>query len=92
MLDAMDKYFPEGVTYTRPEGGIFLWVTLPEGANTNELLLKCVEKKVAFVPGNSFMIDIEKPTNTFRLNYSTMSNENIEIGIQRIAEILKESI
>lgn len=92
MLNAMDKYFPEGVTYTRPEGGIFLWVTLPEGINTNELLLKCVEEKVAFVPGNSFMIDIEKPTNTFRLNYSTMSNENIEIGIQRIAEILKESI
>ena len=92
MLNAMDKYFPEGVTYTRPEGGIFLWVTLPEGVNTNDLLLKCVEKKVAFVPGNSFMIDIEKPTNTFRLNYSTMSNENIEIGIQRIAEILKEYI
>ena len=92
MLNAMDKYFPEGVTYTRPEGGIFLWVTLPHGVNTNDLLLKCVEKKVAFVPGNSFMIDIEKPTNTFRLNYSTMSNENIEIGIQRIAEILKEYI
>ncbi len=92
MLNAMDKYFPEGVLYTRPEGGIFLWVTLPEGVNTNDLLLKCVEKKVAFVPGNSFMIDIEKPVNTFRLNYSTMSNENIEIGIQRIAEILKESI
>ena len=92
MLNAMDKYFPEGVTYTRPEGGIFLWVTLPEGVNTNDLLLKCIEKKVAFVPGNSFMIDIEKPTNTFRLNYSTMSNENIEIGIQRIAEILKECI
>ena len=92
MLDAMDKYFPDGVTYTRPDGGIFLWVTLPEGVNTNDLLLKCVEKKVAFVPGNSFMIDIEKPVNTFRLNYSTMSNENIEIGIQRIAEILKEYI
>lgn len=92
MLNAMDRFFPEGVSYTRPDGGIFLWVTLPEGVNTNDLLLKCVEKKVAFVPGNSFMIDIEKPTNTFRLNYSTMSNENIEIGIQRIAEILKESI
>ena len=58
MLSCMDKYFPDNVKYTRPEGGIFLWCTLPEGVNTNELLLKCVEKKVAFVPGNSFMIDI----------------------------------
>ncbi len=92
MLSCMDRYFPEGVTYTRPEGGIFIWVTLPEGIDTGKLMLKAVERKVAFVPGNAFMTDIEKPSNCFRLNYSTMSDEKIEKGIQILGQLLAETI
>ena len=57
MLKTMDETFPEGVSYTRPEGGIFIWVTLPEHINTSALFPKAIERKVAFVPGNSCMVD-----------------------------------
>ena len=88
MLDAMDKYFPRHCTYTRPEGGIFLFCTMPEGTNSKELLKKALEKKVAFVPGHTFMIDMSKPTNTFRLNYSLVPEDKIETAIKSLSEIL----
>ena len=89
MLDCMDKCFPKSVTYTRPDGGIFIWVTLPEGADTLALMQEAVEKKVAFVPGNTFMTDILKPCNSFRLNYSTMPDEKIINGIEILGNLLK---
>ena len=89
MLSCMDKCFPKSVTYTRPEGGIFIWVTLPEGTDTLSLMQEAVEKKVAFVPGNTFMTDIEKPCNSFRLNYSTMPDEKIIKGIEILGDLLK---
>lgn len=89
MLSCMDKCFPKSVTYTRPEGGIFIWVTLPEGADTLALMKEAVEKKVAFVPGNTFMTDLDKPCNSFRLNYSTMPDEKIIKGIEILGELLK---
>ncbi len=92
MLSCMDRYFPEKVTYTRPEGGIFIWVTLPEGIDTGKLMQEAVARKVAFVPGNAFMTDIEKPSNCFRLNYSTMSDEKIEKGIQILGQLLAETL
>lgn len=88
MLDAMDKYFPKHCTYTRPEGGIFLFCTMPEGTDSKALLKKALEKKVAFVPGHTFMIDMSKPTNTFRLNYSLVSEDKIELAIKSLSEIL----
>ena len=88
MLDAMDKYFPAHCTYTRPEGGIFLFCYMPEGSDSKALLQKALEKKVAFVPGHTFMIDMSKPTNTFRLNYSLVPEDKIEIAIKSLAEIL----
>ncbi len=92
MLESMDKYFPEKVTYTRPEGGIFLWCTVPEGINTQDIFKDCLEKGVAFVPGSTCMVDIEAPSNCFRLNYSTMPDDKIVEGIRLIGEVLKKYV
>lgn len=92
MLECMDKYFPKSVTYTRPEGGLFIWCTAPEGTDSNKLLAKCLSEKVAFVAGNSFAVDSEKPSNCFRLNYSTMPEEKIEKGIKILGRVLAEEL
>lgn len=89
MLDAMDKYFPSSVKYTRPNGGMFLWVTLPEGVSALKLFPKALEKKVAFVPGDPFYIN-KKDVNTLRLNYTNADSKTIEEGIKRLGELLKE--
>lgn len=89
MIDAMEKYFPDTVTYTRPHGGMFLWVTLPEGVSAMSVFHKALEKKVAFVPGDPFYIDV-KGANTMRLNYTNADCETIEEGIRRLGELLKE--
>jgi 2-aminoadipate transaminase len=91
MLDCMEEYFPKNVSWTKPQGGIFIWVTLPEGADSLALMPKAVEKKVAFVPGNAFMTDLNKPHNAFRLNYSTMPEEKIREGIGILGKLLKET-
>ncbi len=90
MLSCMDEHFPKNASYTRPDGGIFIWVTLPEGVDTGALMQEAVARKVAFVPGNAFMTDIDAPSNCFRLNYSTMSDEKIEKGIKILGDLLKE--
>lgn len=87
MLSEMDKKFPKSISYTRPEGGLFIWATLPEG-DANEVVKICGEKKVAFVPGATFMTDLSKPSPSFRLNYSTMSDEKIVEGISILADVL----
>ncbi len=89
MMDAMDKYFPATVKYTRPHGGMFLWVTLPEGVSAMSLFPRALEKKVAFVPGDPFYIGMEN-TNTMRLNYTNADCETIEEGIHRLGDILRE--
>lgn len=91
MLEELEKNMPEGVKWTKPLGGLFLWVTLPEKCNSKDLLIKAVEKKVAFVPGSSFYSN-GGGQNTMRLNFSNAKPENICIGIQRLAEAIKESI
>ena len=92
MLDAMEKYFPKGVKYTRPGGGLFIWCDLGNGIDTLALSKKAIEKKVVYVPGNTFMIDMDKPCSALRLNYSTMSDERIIEGIKRLGEIFTEAI
>ena len=89
MMAAMEKYFPSTVRYTKPHGGMFLWVTLPEGVSAMSLFPKALEKKVAFVPGDPFYIGIEN-TNTMRLNYTNADCETIEEGIHRLGDLLKE--
>lgn len=87
MLTAMDKYFPPHVKYTKPEGGMFIWVTLPEGVSALEKFHEAMGKKVAFVPGDPFYTT-GKLVNTLRLNYTNATPEVIEEGIKRLAEIL----
>ncbi len=89
MLDAMDEYFPKNVTYTRPEGGMFIWATLPEGVSAAKLFPEAANRGVAYVPGDPFYVD-EKDTNTMRLNYTNASKEKIYEGIKILGDLLKE--
>ncbi len=89
MLDAMDRELPAGVRYTRPSGGLFLWVELPEEINARELLEACLEKEVAFVPGGAFFPN-GGHENTLRLNYSNMPEERIVEGIRRLAGAVRD--
>jgi 2-aminoadipate transaminase len=91
MLRAMEEHFPEGVTWTRPSGGLFLWVVLPEGTDTTELLKVAVEHKVAFVPGESFHPN-GGGKNTMRLNFSYCKPEAINEGIRRLGDVLREVV
>lgn len=87
MLEAIAKYFPSTVTCTKPEGGMFIWVTLPEGASALELFHKAMDEKIAFVPGDPFYTD-RTNVNTLRLNYTNATPEVIEEGIKRLGKIL----
>ena len=89
MLAGLSKHMPDGVTWTKPEGGMFIWVTLPEGMDAADLLSKSLEtEKVAFVPGRPFFADGSN-ANTMRLSYSCMSNELIEQGMMRLGRLLR---
>ena len=88
----MDRYFPKKAAWTRPEGGIFIWVTLHGDIDTQKLLTESVEKKVAFVPGVAFMTDTNRVTNFLRLNYSTMPDDKIEEGIKILGGLLKSKL
>ncbi|WP_332645420.1 aminotransferase-like domain-containing protein [Lysinibacillus sp. 54212] len=89
MLDAIAKYFPSNIKYTKPEGGMFIWVTLPEGSSALQLFHKAMEEKVAFVPGDPFYTS-KTNVNTFRLNYTNATPEVIEEGIKRLGKILHD--
>ena len=90
MLECLDKYVDKRVTWTRPDGGLFLWCSLPEGYDSLDFANLAARKGVAFVPGCSFMVNDSAPCPAFRLNYSTPSKENIERGIQILAEAIDE--
>lgn len=91
MLEAMEKYFPKGkVTWTEPDGGIFMWCECPQIEDISVLVDKALEKKVAIVPGSNFAVDVKKPSNMFRLNYSSAPIEKIVEGIKRLGEALTE--
>lgn len=86
MVDAIKRHFPEDITFTQPEGGMFLWMKLPNGKSSMQLFEKAIAKKVAFVPGNPFYTTQKKDYPTLRLNFSCAKNDLIEEGIKRIAE------
>ncbi|MBW4828368.1 MAG: PLP-dependent aminotransferase family protein [Clostridiaceae bacterium] len=88
MINTMKEEFPEEIKFTNPEGGLFTWVVLPEYMNARDLAVKAIEKNVAFVPGGSFFPNGGNE-NTLRLNYSSMDDEKIVIGIKRLAEAIK---
>ncbi len=93
MISCMEKYFPKSVTWTKPEGGLFILVYCPDAIDASELSLEAVTKyKVAFVPSNNFETDIDAKTSSFRLNYSTMPENKIEEGIKAIGTLLTEKL
>ena len=92
MLSEMDACFPDEVTYTRPEGGLFLWCTLPDGIDLNDFVKSALARKVAVVPGTAFNCDPDSYSNSFRMNYSTPSDEQIVRGVRILGEILKEKL
>jgi 2-aminoadipate transaminase len=91
MLEALEREMPEGVTWTRPDGGLFLWVRLPGDADTTEMLRTAVEEEgVAYVPGQAFHCD-GSGRNTMRLNFSYPSEQEIRDGITRLARMVRRA-
>ncbi len=90
MLDALDTYMPKCVSYTRPQGGLFLWCTLPNEIDASVFVKKAVDKNVFVVPGTAFNCDDTAPSQSFRLNYSMPSDEQIVTGIQILADLIRE--
>lgn len=89
MLKALEKYMPQGVTWTKPEGGLFLWVVLPENIDAEKMFITAVKNNVAYVIGSAFYPD-KSGKNTLRLNFSYASFEQIEEGIKRLGKAIKE--
>lgn len=90
MLAACEKYFDPRVTFTRPNGGLFIWAELPEGYDSFKLCKMISAKKVACVPGNAFLSDDEGISNGFRMNFSLPTVEQIDTAIQRVGEAITE--
>ena len=91
MLNAMEEFFPPEVRWTRPAGGLFLWVTTPESLNTVDLLKDAIAQKVAFVPGYSFHPN-GGGHNTMRLNFSNAKDDMIVEGIRRMSVAIKQRL
>jgi 2-aminoadipate transaminase len=91
MLERMDEKFDKRIKYTRPEGGLFIWVTLPQG-DADEFARIAIESKVAVVTGSSFCPVQGDKSKSFRLNYSTPTDEQIVTGIDRLAVIIENYI
>jgi 2-aminoadipate transaminase len=91
MLDCLKKYFPKEAKWTVPNGGMFIWINLPKGVNTNLMLQKAIAKKVAYVSGSAFFPDGGN-YNSMRLNFSFSDDKLIKKGIQRLAEVIKDEL
>ncbi len=91
MIAAIEKYFPAECKYTNPNGGMFIWVEMPDGFNTRDILKDALAEKVAFIPGGGFF-PAEENEKCFRLNFSTMHDDRIEEGIKRLGRILQAYI
>lgn len=90
-VDTMSKEFPAGVSFTRPEGGLFCWVEMPDHMNARDVLQTCLKKNVAFIPGGSFFPNGGRE-NTFRLNFSNMPEDRIVEGLKLIGSVLRDII
>lgn len=90
MLDGLTAELPDFVTFTRPQGGLFIWATLPDRFDMNAFCKGAVQRKVAVVPGNAFSSDENAVSHSFRLNYSTPTDEQIEKGVKILGAAAKE--
>ena len=88
MLTALEEHMPQGSTWTRPAGGFFVWVTMPEGVDSQAMLPRGVDHRVAFVPGPAFFADGGGARNV-RLSYCFPTSERIRLGVQRFAEVIR---
>lgn len=87
MLKEMDEHFHPSVKYTRPEGGMFIWVTFPNGVDVNAFIQDAIKQKVAVVPGVAFLCDDKAPCQSIRMNFSTPTKENIIKGVRILGEL-----
>ncbi|MDO4742670.1 MAG: PLP-dependent aminotransferase family protein [bacterium] len=86
MLDLLDKYIGGRISFTRPEGGLFIWCTLPDSVDMLDFCKALLDKKVAVVPGNAFTMKDTDKTQSFRINFSTPTNEQLELGCKILGE------
>ncbi|TLM83978.1 PLP-dependent aminotransferase family protein [Pseudarthrobacter sp. NamE2] len=91
MLTALREHMPEGTTWTTPEGGFFVWVTLPDGVDTYPLLHQAIDAGVVFIPGAAFTPS-DEPSNKLRLAFSAVPPESIAEGVRRLAPVLRKAI
>jgi 2-aminoadipate transaminase len=91
MMDALAEFFPREAEWTRPQGGMFIWVTLPDFIDTTDLLARALRDNVAFVPGAAAYLD-GRGHNSMRLNFSASNSDDIREGVRRIGEVVKEQV
>jgi 2-aminoadipate transaminase len=91
MLDALAEHFPREASWTRPQGGLFIWATLPDYIDTTDLLARALSRNVAFVPGRAAYLD-GRGGSSMRLNFSGVSEEDIREGVRRIGEVVREQL
>ncbi len=91
MLESLDEFFGPDATWTRPQGGLFLWATLPDFIDTTDLLARALEENVAFVPGRGAYLD-GRGGSSMRLNFSYVGDDDIREGVRRIGRIVQEQV
>jgi 2-aminoadipate transaminase len=91
MLDALAEHFPREAEWTHPQGGLFIWATLPEYIDTTDLLARALEEHVAFVPGRAAFMD-GRGGSSMRLNFSGVDEPAIREGIRRLGEVVREQV
>ncbi len=92
MVEALREHFPAEATWTEPEGGLFIWATLPEYIDTSDLLAKALREDVAFVPGQAAYVDESRGRSSMRLNFSGVGDEEIREGVRRIGKTIAEQV
>ena len=92
MVEALREHFPAQASWTEPQGGLFIWATLPEYIDTSDLLAKALREDVAFVPGQAAFVDESRGRNSMRLNFSGVGEEEIREGVRRIGKAIAEQV
>ncbi len=91
MLDALDDMMPDGAHWTRPQGGFYVWLTLPAGLDTKAMLPRAVTNRVAYVPGTAFYAD-GFGSRSMRLSYCYPTPERIREGVRRLAQVIEQEM
>ncbi len=91
MIKALEQYFPAEAEWTTPQGGLFIWATLPDFIDSEDLLAKALSENVAFVPGSAAYID-GRGASSMRLNFSGFDEETVTEGVRRIGKVIDEQL